>query len=460
MKDLEVLQINKGTYFGSASGSIIEVTKEAVEPDAVLKYDVGIKKWASWGPYNDRPQKVVDENMQDGTSAGALRFKRQAHYGAGLMYYRKQIDGKGKETIIPVQMEELPPEMEDFHFYNDLENTIQKIITDYEWWNMYHLQYIPNKAGNKIVQINHLRTIDLRPEKRDRKTGEIMAYYASRYWPDPQGGEYVRLPAFDRMDPFKSPNAVYRHVLVSVDKDYYITPEWQSNLKWLAVAKKIPEWINANIENSINLKWHIRIPEDYFTALHPQGNYDSDEEWKKAIKTEKETLFKKMDDMLAGAKHASKTFYSTFAIDETGNKMPGWEIDALKADLNDQGWLNAYGTGAAAIATAHGVPPSLQGLILSNGLGTGSASDTREQFNYYLQLNTVIPRQTTLEWFQLIKRYNKWPRDLHLGYKNIVLQSLDQNKSGFAAQNEPAPTTQNKNGTDNDDSGTEEPDSD
>jgi len=159
------------------------------------------------------------------------------------------------------------------------------------------------------------------------------------------------------------------------------------------------------------------------------------------LKEKEQALFEKMDDFLAGSKNAGKAFYSKFALDDNNQPLPGWKLEAVKADIQDGAWLNAYGTGAAAIATAHGVPPSLQGLILSNGLGTGSASDVREQFNYYLQLNTVIPRQTTLEWWNLVKRVNQWPRDIHLGYKNIILQTMDQNKSGYAVQNEPAPTS-------------------
>ncbi len=442
--DIELTKIKRNIYFGKRSGSIIEVTKSAVEPDAVNGYSTAGQKWANWGPDNDRPQKVVDENMQDTTSAGALRFKRQAHYGAGLFFYRKEIDSKGRETNIPIPLEELDQEIQDFAFYNDLENLIQGIITDYEWWNFYYLQYIPNKAKNRILQLKRQRVIDIRAEKRDKKTGYINGYYLSRYWPSPKADQVARIPAFDKFDPFKYPNAIKRHSLVSVDKDYYITPEWQSNLKWLAVAKKIPEWINANIDNSINLKWHVKIPESYFEALYPRESYDSDEEWKKVLSEKKTELFSQMDDFLTGAENASKSFYSTYAIDEAGNQLPGWEIEPLKGEIKDGAWLNAYGTGAAAIATAHGVPPSLQGLILSNGLGTGSASDVREQFNYYLQLNTVIPRQTTLEWFYLVRRFNRWPSWLHLGYKQVVLQSLDQNKSGFMVQNEPAPTTANK----------------
>ena len=74
----------------------------------------------------------------------------------------------------------------------------------------------------------------------------------------------------------------------------------------------------------------------------------------------------------------------------------------------------------------------------------GSGSDIREQFNFYMQLKSVMPRQTTLEWYYFLKRFNKWPKHVHYGYKDIVLQTIDENKSGFASTAENEPTTDKK----------------
>lgn len=437
--DHQIIEIKKGISFGARSGSIIEVTKEEVEPDAKLQFDSGTKQWAIAGSDNDRPQKIVDENMQDGTSAGALGFKIRAHYGGGPYFYTKRIK-KDKEIPVPVLFEDLPDEIQDFWWANDCENFIQGIISDYEWWNTYYVQYILSKTG-KVLEIDWKRFVDVRVAKRNKQSGLIDNFFLSRNWPSPSESEYATIQSFNKKRPETTPNGIYRHVMVSIDKDYYITPHWQSNLKWLAVAKKIPEWINANIDNSINIKYHIEIPESYFIRLYPQERYGSDQEWKDVLIKAETDLKKQIDDFLAGAKNVGKTFYTKFALDETGEVIPGWKITPIPNDIKDGAWLNAYGTGAAAIATAHGVPPSLQGLILASGLGTGSGSDVREQFNYYLQLNTVIPRQTTTEWFELVKRINKWDPKLHLGYKNIILQSVNENKSGFIIQNEPNPTS-------------------
>jgi len=442
----QIVEIEKGVSFGKKSGSVIEITKQTIEPDTTPGLINATGKFARWGSDNNRPQRVIDENMQDGTSAGALRFKIMAHIGAGLYFYRQKFEN-GKIFIEPLPDEEvyrLYPEIEEFDWVNDIENFQQSIVSDFEWHSFFHVQYIPNIAGNKILNVKWQRAKDVRCELRNPNTGEIDNYLLSGEWPQENSSKIAKIPSFKRLDPFKVPNGIHMHRLPSVDKDYYPTPYWQSNLQWLEVAKKIPQWISANIDNSINIKYHIQIPEKYFQDLYPDSRYDSQEAAMAARKTAEEEIKTNIDTMLAGATNASKTFYTKFAMDENGQILPGWSITELKNELKDAAWLNAYGTAAAAIATAHGVPPSLQGLILSNGLGTGSASDTREQFNFYLQLNTIIPRQTTLEPWNFVKRFNKWPKDLHRGYKNIVLQTLDENKSGYAMQNEPNQTSENK----------------
>ncbi len=448
-----VERIKNGIYFGSASSAVIETTKEKVEPDDVI--DFSAKPYSRWGVDNRYPQDVVDQNMQDSTSAGALRFKRNAHYGAGIYFYFKEKSESGKpQKEVVVDLEDLPAEVQDFIFLNDIENFSQGLATDFEWWNMCHVGYMPNKLQTRIIGVKWHKAIHMRAELKNQKTGQIDHFYLSGDWhktSEPPEDKIKKIRAFDKMNPFRS-YGVYRHQLVSVDKEYYISPEWHAIMKWLGVVRKIPDWINANIDNSINIKYHIEIPEAYFLALYPREQYESDEKWKAELKTKEKELYDNIDRMLAGAKNASKTFYTKIAVDAEGKPLPGWKFNELGNNMQDEAWLKAYGTGAAAVCTGHGVPPSLAGLILSSGLGTGSASDVREQFNYYLQLNTVQPRQTTTEWWNFVSRFNRWQeefratfgREIRLGYRNIVLQSVDQNKSGYAQQNEPTPTTQEK----------------
>lgn len=437
-----LIDIAPGISYSQSANVLIETTKNKVEPDD--QNDYSSQEWSRWGSNNDYPQKVIDKVTQDTTSMGAMGFKTDAHYGGGIMLFEKNNEGK-KEEIIPLEVEDYP-EIDKFFFENDIENFSQGIIDDYEWWNRCLIQYIPNVSGNKIHSIKWQKTKDVRKAKLDKTTGKIPGYYLSGNWPNPKEDEYVLLPSFDKSDPFGKHNAIHEHSRANSRTTYYNIPVWQAKMNWLEVASKIPKWIIANIENSMNLKYHVVIPEQYFIDLYPADRYESEEEAQAARKAAETKLKKEISDSLTGEDNVGKVFYTKFAVDQMGKPMPGWEINELKWDIKDKAWLQADQVAASRILTADGVPPSLAGIIIGN-TSSGSASDVREQFNYYLQMKTVIPRQTTTEWFYFLKRFNQWDQKygkrFHFGYKQIILQSMDQNKSGAVTQNEPTPTTDN-----------------
>ena len=435
-KRKDLINLGSGMHFSALSGTMYETTKKEVEPDANTRNVSSGKPWARWGSTNDYPQTLIDAVMAD-PAAALLEKRRAMHWGRGQMFFNKSYDKKGNEQIEFVPEEKVPQEILDFMWLNDWPNFQQGLIADFEWWHAFYVQYIKNGAG-KIIEVKWQRMKDVRAARRDPASGKIGSYFLSGLWPNPNDGEFAQVPAFDRLT---GNYGIYKHELVSIDKDYYPQPAWHGITRWLYIASKIPRWILANIDNSINLKYHVKIPLDYILKKCPVEAYPTDAERMKAIQDFEETLYKKIDSYLSGEKNVHKAFYSKVAVDDQGNVIPGWEILSIDNKIQDEAWLRAYGTASMAITSGIGLSPSIGGQVLPNGLGSGSGSDLREQFNFYMQVMTAQPRQTTLEPFEMIKRINGWPKDLYLGYRDVILQSTDQNKSGFAAQNEQAPTS-------------------
>lgn len=434
----EIRELASGIYVSDVSGGIYETSKEVVEPDAG-KRSLGAKPWARWGPDNDYPQKLINAVKAD-PAGSELSTLQSIHYGLGCYFFKKNVDAKGNEHIEYVPDEKIPAEIEDFLWLNDWGKFTQGIIADYEWWNAFYAQYVRNNMG-KIARVKWQRMKDCRPELRNRETGNIDFIYLSGMWPNPQEGEFVKVPTFDPRDE-SSPGGMYKHELVSIDKDYFPQPAWHGINRWLHLASKIPRWILANIDNSINIKYHVKIPLKYFMDRCPIDNFKTEAEQRKAIAELEQETYKKIDGYLAGEKNVHKAFYSKFSIDDNGKPLPGWEIIVLDNKIQDAAWLPAYGTASMAITSGFGLSPSISGKVLPNGLGSGSGSDLREQFNFQMQVKTARPRQVTLEPFEIIKRINKWPKDLHMGYRNVILESTDKNKTGYTKEKEEAPTSQ------------------
>ncbi|HEY3403887.1 MAG TPA: hypothetical protein VGK59_10900 [Ohtaekwangia sp.] len=433
----DLVEVEHGIYISENTGGVYETTKQQIEPDAQTQQrGMSSTPWSRWGHDNNYPQRFIDTVSSD-PSASLVARRAAMHYGKGMMFYEKKVEGS-KEIIIPVPDEKVPSEISDFFFENDIPNLQVGIILDYEWFECFPINYILNPFG-KVLDVDHNRMKDIRCEHRNPKTGNIDNYYLSGHWPAPKKDYYTTLPAFDRK---KNQSGIYLHKYPSVDKDYYLQPAWHGITQWLYIAKKIPRWILANIDNSINLKYHVKIPLDYFLKRFPEGPYDTDALRQEAIQKYESELYKKIDSYLAGEKNVHKAFYSKVAVDGNGNVLPGWEIIPLDNKIQDEAWLRAYGTAAMAIISGNGMNPSLGGTILPNGLGSGSGSDLREQFNMYMQVMTTMPRQKTLEPWEFIKRRNNWPKELHLGYRDVILQTVDRAKGGFEKPNEEAPTSE------------------
>lgn len=436
----ELKYIEQGFAVSSVTGTIYETSKAEVEPDAGQRsVFASSKPWARWGTDNNYPQRLIDAVMAD-SHASLLERRRAMHWGRGLMFCNIDVDDKGNEIITYLPESKVPHEIRDFLRRNKWNFFQLGVIADFEWWTAFPVQYIFDNAG-RVVQVKWQRHKDVRAEIRDQNTGAIRNYYLSGYWPDPQGGEYVVIPAIDICDDDNKTSGIYVHHLPSIDKDYYPQPGWHGITKPLHIAGKIWRWILANIDNSINLKYHVKIPLDYFLKKCPVEAYKTDAERMKAIVEAEEETYKKIDAYLAGEKNVHKAFYSKVAVDDQGKALPGWEILVIENKIQDEAWLRAYGMGSMAIVSGVGLNPSLAGITLPNGLGSGSGSDLREQFNFAMQTLFPIGRAVTLEPWEFIKRRNKWPEEIHLRYRDVILQSTDQNKSGFSRQNEESPTS-------------------
>jgi hypothetical protein len=434
-KDLEL--VGNGIFISSHTGGIYETTKKEVEPDTQNAYgSTSGKKWVRWGTDNDYPQRLIDAVKSD-PIASLLEKKIAFHWGRGLVFFKKEIDDQGNEKIKIVPDKEVPQEIKDFMRTNDFKRFMIGCITDEEWWHSFGVQYITDGTG-KIIQVKWQRRKNIRPGWRDEKTGELNFYYLSGFWPNPPDDKVAEVPAFDKNG---KKSGIYIHDLPSVDKDYNPDAAWHGIKQWLNIAAKIPRWILANIDNSINLKYHVKIPLEYFLKLCPVEAYKSESERMQGIQDAEAALYKKIDSYLSGEKNVHKAFYSKVAVDDNGKPLPGWEIEVIENNIQHEAWLKAYGTAAMAMISGIGLAPSIAGSILPNGLGQGSGSDLREQFNFYMQVMTSIPREMTLEPWEIIKHRNGWPEDLHLGFRDVVLQSTDQNKGGFSKQNETAPTS-------------------
>lgn len=450
IKETREIKFDQAGVYAMAGPKQLPIVRRDQEPDAkpYNKGLTGTTEYAIWGKNNKYPQEVVDLNAQDTTSSACLKFKISAHYGKGLHLFKNVIDAKGHEIHEPVRLEDYP-EIQDFFFLSEIETLQQGIITDYEYWNWCVTELIPNGSKNKIHHANRIPVVNCRLGKQN-ENGIIDKIHVSGEFGEAKRVikttpiDILNKRKFNFANPRIQDKLVYIGKMPSVDRQYYPLPHWHSNNKFLNLSLEISDWILSNINNSINIKYHIEYPQDYFEYICPQTAYKDDNDWLNAMKEEKEKLFQQIDEYLAGTSNVGKYIHTWSMRDPRDpSKEIGFKIHVIENKTNHEAYLPAFDTSAAAIANSHNAPLDLVGINLSKGMA-GSGSNIRESFNFYMQLHTEVPRQTTLEWLYIVKKINKWPEDIHFGYRNIVFQSVNENKSGYAIEGEANPTSDQK----------------
>lgn len=445
--------VHDALYVGE--NALIITDQKTTEPvshrstgDKGLDQTDGSKKWIEWGDRDDYPNTIEDLNSQEPVSSRCLEFKIKANIGQGLFWYRKIIKD-GKEFHEPVDIY-TDPACEDIRRFCEesfIDEQMRDLSLNFEWWKLCYTELVLNAAKTKVHSMRALETSYCRAAPRNNR-GEIPSVFVSSKFgisgmvqdKDVTGP----IPIIDKSKPFKHQKAIYRHAQNSSRRRYYPKASWHSTFGALDLALEAFKWIRANLNNSKHIKYMIRVPWNYFTSRFKVEDYKDRDAWIAAIKEDEVRLYTEMDNMLAGSENAMKSFKTKYGTLDDGTVVDEFHIDPIDAKTHHEAWLPLYDTTTAAICSGHGVSPVLASIIISSTMGANSGSTIREYFNFYTQFETSIPRQVILEPLLFVKKANKWPQDIYPGFKNIILETLDNNKSGTRTEGEGNPTTTNK----------------
>jgi hypothetical protein len=214
----------------------------------------------------------------------------------------------------------------------------------------------------------------------------------------------------------------------SPGKSYYQLAAWDGARVscWTEIAAKIPSMLVTMYKKAFSIKYHIEIPEAYFSSKVGQETWDKfTPEQRKA---EREEILTAMDKFLSGDENAYKTFISYFDTNPVDkleyNRIKITPIDS-KSNIDKD--LLASGTANSEICIAMGVNPNTLGAGKPGGVFSSNqgGSNIREgKITHDSLLN--IDRLLALKPFNLIKRFNQWPEDLEFRFKDTVLLTLDK----------------------------------
>lgn len=417
------------------SGSLVTMLSAdagATPTETVLDDENNTGDWVYWGDSNDWPE-IVRKKIELSTTAYPLLFKAVSLiYGDGIVYFAKERNGES----IDIKFEPVK-EIDDFFLENDMDRFMIEQLMDYKFFGNCFQELIFNNLAAKIVNIYHKEAEFSRLSAQNENTYEIEKLGYSGTWGETEEKTIwlyqKRKNSFEEVQKLakaKGKKLANHTFFPSPGRQYYAMPPHGGLYRdkgWLDFSNKIPEILNAMLDNQMTLKYHIEIPYDYWPCMYKDwGTYTQKQQEEKI-----DEKLQDMDDWLVGVDNTHKTFISHFATDPvTGKPLPGWKITPIADKLKKDEWIPGTQEADIQIARALQIDPSMAGIQPTGGkLGAGSGSDKRTGMINSIAL-TKAEQKVIFEPLYIIKKFNKWPDNIHFAFSHQVPTTLDENPTG------------------------------
>lgn len=386
-----------------------------------------------WGKKNDLPQ-FREQTVADNNILGALiQTKRDATIGTGLYAYKVDfISDEGKRNIVEV------PIPEDAKAFFDRVN-IKKYFLDagknlYMHSNIF-TEFIRKKGGGIYsMSVKDCKYVRMGEQNA---SGIVDKAYISGSWAQ---GAYAKsgetehdrvitmIPMYNPAS-IKTPKFIYHSGDNLLNDGYYNSPTWWGALNWIELANSIPIFHQKNILNGYTIRFHIRIPRNYFDVMPTTEDAAGLTKAADMAREKREAFMKGMNELLSGVNNAGRAFYSQFDINEiAGKEYPGVSIEPIEVDIKDKALLELWEKSNQAIISSQGIHPTLANIETAGKLSSGS--EMRNAFNVFIALRANTPREILLEALDIVKKENGWDPEIFYGFGDTQLTTLDDSPTG------------------------------
>lgn len=403
----------------------------AQQTTAYLEPERTSKQWAPWGSDDKRPNTIIDKVEKNVVASSGLEWLCDAFFGEGLITFERRLEGD-REIIIPKKF----PEVEAFLKYCDIHAYLEEAIYDFIYFkNIFPEMFFGRgKYNETIVDLRSKEAVFSRWGVMNKESRKIDRFYYSADFPNPREDRLAEVPVYDPKRPTAHNKFIYRMRFASPGRTYYAKPAWHSVIDsgWLDVSNNIPKLKKNLLKNAMSLKYHIRIPKNYWA--------DKYKDWDKmAVEKQKEIRqeeLEQMNEFLTGVENVGKSFISHYGVDKvTGKEIPGWEIIKIDTSIPDGILTTDQSEANAMILFALNIDPTLKGAGLPNNKqSAGSGSDKREAKLIFNSQQGMM-RRRFLTPLYFIKEFNKWDENIEFGFKDLVLTTLDKNPRGLETKN-------------------------
>lgn len=423
-----LVSYSKNVIVNAASAKITAPTNPIDKADTEV--------FATWGDDNLYPQYVLEQIKDVTLIEPILDWKSRALYGGGLVYgQRKVVDGKESFEIL------MDEEIEEWLRTTDISSYLMEASTYFYYFANVFPEMILSENKSKINKITCKESTQTRWAKKSLKgdnVGLIETAYISAVWESgadiKDKNKVTTVPVIltlknplEQLKAGKEAKYIYPLSYPSPGREYYQNAPWQVLIKtWLPVAKAIPQFKKALLENQATIKYIVTVPEWWWKWKF------ADWEKKPELMTErvKET-HDAFDEFMTGVENSGKSLMFTLKDPSHNLEYTGWDVKVVDDKLKEGIYIEDSQEADAHFFKNLNVDPTIFGSGPGkNTTSSGSGSDKRVAWNLY-QLTIKAHQDLILKPLQFIAWYNKWIErlpGLTFMFRNYYIATLDQGK--------------------------------
>lgn len=397
-------------------------------------FHVGGYRVHPYGDANDLPEQIRLIVQNHYLASGQLKKKTQMLWGQGPKLYRERI----KDGVLT---KEWVYDKDVWNWINsfDGESYLLNCCTDFHHIEGTFTKFYRARGGrigrNRIAKLEHVspgkaRLASPYAEYRKEPTHIVLTDWAFNHINSIT--DFAAYKIFDFKKPFAEKNAIMYSNMYSFCTDYYTVPDLYGSMEWLRRSTAIPMIFKALSKNSMNIKYHIQSPADFWKAkkedLMDQCSREGREFKEKMFKEYKSAFLKKVTDVLSGVENTGKFLHTEKVLNVDGHNLieQGWEIKTIDQNIKDfvAAHINISDKSDRVISAALGLHGAL-GNVSSDGK-KDSGSEQVYAFKNYLNSGVDIPEMVVCKPINYAIKANFPEKDLKIGFYHAPVKSEEE----------------------------------
>lgn len=398
-----------------------------------------------WGIKNDMPLEIRETLAKNHLAPRVLKKKKLLNWGMGPQFYRMRFEGEQLKRDYYDHNDQEVRRIKNWLKSWDYIRYLERAMTDFNYMEMFWTKVIPARSGRlSRPAVNRLEHVPVGNGRYARTEGlpddspatlVIVGDY-QKLW----NGEFRVYPIADWSN--LRTISMYASGFYSFGTDHYTRPDLLGVLPWLRKSSSIPFILEALSRNSLNVKYHVKSPNQYWLQKKEEleeqyaaeGKRLTQKDWEEFQKEKYRSLTK----VLAGDENVGKFFSSEVVYTYEGGQLVKheWEIQALDQKIKDfvEAQINISKRSDFAGIAALGLHAAL-----SNVSADGKSDSGSEQLyalQNYLMTEVHLPEQKVTDPINRAIALNFPNSNVRLGFYHNHPQREEDKTSSARAKNQ------------------------